>query len=134
MKAWATLLVSLTCFASANAKKFKLDDPPFYTMTFEEITDLPIQNKEKYFNGLLRYLRQLKAVHGEKVIGIASLEALDELSRNQHRWNKMREQTFRTCQLSANKKVCRGLLDLRQTMFEIHAGSHAGTYGSGESH
>lgn len=132
MKLWFAIFFVLSCLGFSYASKFKLDEPPFYTMTFEEIQDVPAKHKETYLNRLVQLFRQLKARPGQKVTGIKSAESLDELTSDKDRWNKMREETFLICQSVPNTKICSDLLELRRKIFYINAGSHDGTYGSGE--
>lgn len=132
MKLWVALFVAFSSLAFSHAPKFKLDDPPFYTMTFEEIQDVPAKHKGTYLNGLVQLFRQLKPLPGQKVTGITSAERLDKLSRDKDGWNEMRAETFQTCQAGLNKKICSDLLVLRRKIFYMNAGSHEGTFGSGE--
>jgi hypothetical protein len=125
MMAWVSLLIAFSSPAFSDAAKFKLDDPPFYTMTFEEVQDLTDKSKDAYVKELASLLRHLKP-RTELVASLATLGG------DKEGWNRMRAETFETCQSALNKKICGDLLNARRKIFLQHASSHDGTYGSGE--
>lgn len=122
------LLISLMFVVSAHAepKTFNVDDPPFYTMTFEEISRFNNANPEDkdvlkmrkaYFDSLFIRISRLKSSSSHPMEKIASEKELERLSYSDERWNKFRAEVFYACEERNENAGCKDLLAYRMNVF-----------------
>jgi len=127
MKTLCTALIFLGSFA--GAKTFRPNDPPLYTMTFEEVENLRLPyEKDKnqlaeYLKDVAQLLRQLEVRPKEKAFFMGTEATLEEMSHSQKGWNDLRKRVFDFCEAKRgghNRTICNDLLAARQKIFLQH--------------
>jgi hypothetical protein len=104
-----TVLFILLAFlnATAWAKDFDSESPPFYTMTYYEVTECPQDIQNNYLRSVLARVGELNNItagHGvfEKV---RTLEDLQSFLREENTWNSFRASLFYTCQAATKSNL-----------------------------
>lgn len=110
----------------AGAKTFNVDDPPFYTMTFEEISRFNNPNehdpdvlkaRSEYFANVFKRVSRLKSSASHQMTAVTSVQQLERLSYNDDSWNKFRADVFYACEERKENNGCRDLLAYRMNVF-----------------
>ena len=127
------MLAFLPILAGAQSRPaFSLDDPPFYTMTYEEAIALQesstqssdtVDQKSFYLKKLSMHLIQLAAFTSVKFP--KAQHDLQQALADSSEWNRLRADVFGICEKStAARKTCDFLLQDRLDAFDQLAVDH----------
>jgi hypothetical protein len=158
---WTLIHLLLVRPVYSDPAKFQLNDPPFFTVTFEEIENLQeplfsgaVNQKDVYLKDLFKLLQELQLRPTGEAAQAFTLRTLDDLSRDRSGWNKLREDTFNKCRplpdediktcekhsdkkacaiLIRNKQICNSLMEARINAFQIYSGMHSSAEGEDDS-
>jgi hypothetical protein len=112
------VLIILVPQSRANGKTFSLYRPPFYTMTYEEISEInSVIGKDRaatlYASSLLKELKNLAPSSSHPMTPIQSLQELTRLTYSDEQWNKLRADVFYACEERPENGGCPALLKIR---------------------
>jgi hypothetical protein len=113
-----SVLIILAPQLRAESKSFDLDRPPFYTMTFEEISSLSSfigqdPASTLYATSLLRELKHLVASASHPMTPIQTIQDLKRITYSDEMWNKLRADVFYACEERPENGGCPKLLKIR---------------------
>jgi hypothetical protein len=116
------VLLILACQAQAQSKTFDQDRPPFYTMTYEEISSINTfigqdPAATSYATLLLKELKRLTPSESHPMSPIQTLQDLKRLTYSDEQWNKLRADVFYACEYRPANRGCPKLLKIRMDYF-----------------
>ena len=112
------ILIMLVPQTRAGTKTFDLDRPPFYTMTFEEVSSINSSIGQDpaatlYMTSLLKELKRLVPSSEHPMSPIQTFQELKRLTYSDELWNKLRADVFYACEERAENGGCPKLLKIR---------------------